>query len=154
MASRDGLPPVMRQGLSVRVVPPALQGPRSLVVKTVSESGSGELVGFDGIENLTESRALVGKTLLVAQKDLPHDFILRDTESLIGRSVADVNLGELGSIVAVSSSVAQDVWHIRYGESEILFPAADELIVEFGQTDPLVIRLPHGIIDKEPDNAH
>ena len=50
-----GLPPMLREGLEVFVVPPALKGPRSLMVREADLGRSGQLVALEGVSGIGEA---------------------------------------------------------------------------------------------------
>ena len=53
-----GLPPMLREGLEVFVVPPALKGPRSLMVREADLGRSGQLVALEGVTGIGEAERL------------------------------------------------------------------------------------------------
>ena len=84
-----GLPPMLREGLEVFVVPPALKGPRSLMVREADLGRSGQLVALEGVTGIGEAERLVGHALLARVDDLPEGFEAHDVDALLGREVVD-----------------------------------------------------------------
>ena len=144
-----GLPLVLDTGMEVFVVPPSLKGPRSFVVTSCSDGPTGQLISLKGVGDLDTASALVSKTLLVRADDLPDDFDLMDTVSLLGREVTDLTYGPLGTIVQVMQGTAQDVWVIQGEQGETLMPAVAELVVSLGPDGPIEVDLPQGLVARD-----
>lgn len=125
-----GLPSLVREGLELCPVPPALEGPRWLRVARVQEdpARSGVLVALDGVTTIGQAEALVGATLLVRVADLPADLVLLDAEALLGREVADATTGGRGTIDEVLRGPANDVWVVRGELGELLVPVVPEVV--------------------------
>lgn len=147
--SVHGLPFVLGIGSEVRPVPPALKGPRVLRVVSCEDGPTGQLVGFDGVDSLGAADALVGKTLLVREADLPDSFELHDVVRLVGREVTDVTRGPLGVIDEVLQGVAQDVWVVRGAAGEVLVPVVEPLVVSIEGDGPIIVDVPHGLVEGE-----
>ena len=65
-----GLPSLVREGLTVAVVPPALKGSRwHRVVSCEGDGRSGSLVALSGVSDLTAAESLVGRYLLARESD-------------------------------------------------------------------------------------
>ena len=135
-----GLPSLVREGLRVAVVPPALKGDRWHVVTNVEEdSRAGSLVSLSGVVCLDDSEALVGRYLLASVNDLPDDLALHDAGSLIGREVHDVNEGPLGTIAEVMVGPANDVWVVRGKRGEVLLPVINSVVSEVADEGPITV---------------
>ena len=120
------LPLLLREGLEVFVVPPGLRGPRSHVIVSCADAAGGQRILLDGVSGIDSASELVGKRLLVRTGDLPHDLMLHDEASVVGRSVCDVERGDLGHVVAIVRGPAQDIWQVEGPCSEVLIPAVEE----------------------------
>lgn len=142
-----GLPPLVREGLEVFVVPPRLKGPRSYVVKRVSEGAHGQLVSLSGVTGINEADGLCGRYLLAREKDLPDDVALHDAEALFGREVTDESLGFLGTIEEVMVGPANDVWVIEGPFGEVLVPVVEDVVLEVPDTGAIGVRVPSGLVD-------
>lgn len=143
------LPLVLDAGMRVHLVPPALKGPRSLVVSSCADGPAGQLVSFEGVDGIDAASDLVGKVVLVSEKCLPPDFALHDVVSLVGREVVDERMGSLGTICEVMLGVANDVWVVRGARGEVLVPVVDEFVVDADADGAIVVALPDGLVEGE-----
>ena len=153
MVPTHGLPLLLQAGLEVVPVPPALKGPRSLVVASCDDGRSGQLVSFEGVSTLGAAAELEGKTLLARTDDLPRDYALHDVDALVGREVADETHGLLGSIREVMRGPANDVWVVQGSKGEVLVPVVEHVIREWGTDGPLMVDLPRGLVKEDDENA-
>lgn len=148
MVPTHGLPLLLREGLVVVPVPPALKGPRSLTVRGCADGSAGQLVSFEGVCSIGEAAALVGKNLLARVDDLPSDLELHDADALVGREVVDVAYGPLGAICEVMRGPANDVWVVRGARGEVLVPVVEHLIRQWEPDSPVVVELPRGLVEE------
>ena len=140
-----GLPSLVREGLLVAAVPPALRGERWHRVGACSRDGrGGTLVSLSGVDDLSAAEALVGATLLAREADLPADLALHDAGRLVGRSVVD-ECGRTGTIAEVMRGPANDVWVVRDGDEEVLLPVIDSVVGEVPETGPIPVVVPAGL---------
>lgn len=147
VAPDRGLPCLMQVGLRVACVPPLLRHDRFHVVERVSDAaGTGQLVALSGVGSIGDAAELVGRSLLVAEEDLPEDFDELDLEGLVGRSVVDDRLGELGQIEEIMVGAANDVWVVRGPMGEVMVPAVPEFVEELPEEGPIAVSLPDGIV--------
>lgn len=143
----DGLPFVLREGLRVALVPPALKGPRWREVLRCAGSGTGQLVSLGGVVTLDEASKLVGKHVLVSEVDLPADFAAHDATTLVGRRVVDGRLGGIGAIEEVMMGPANDVWVVRGPFGEVLVPVVDAVVREVPPSGDVCVDLPDGLVE-------
>ena len=143
-----GLPPMLREGMRVALVPPSLDHDRWQVVEFVSHGGSGQLVGFAGVDTIADADKLVGRNVLACVDDLPEDINLLDVESLLDREVEDVELGPLGVIAEVMVGPANDVWLVEGPFGEVMLPVIDSVVSEVPDSGPIVVRAPRGSIEE------
>lgn len=129
------------------MVPPALKGPRSYVVRACSEGEPAQLVSFEGLRTLGAADKIVGKTLLASVDDLPDDLAALDRQSLLGRSVHDVRFGRLGLIEEIMVGPTQDVWVVRGEAGEVLIPAVEAIVRELPEEGDIVVELPRGLVE-------
>lgn len=141
-----GLPPLLHDGLEVSIVPPALKGPRSRVVNSVSGDEGGMLVSLSGVDDLNSAERLVGRTLLAPWDDLPDGFELHDADALVGREVHDVRLGDLGHVTEVMRGPANDVWVVEGPHGEVLLPVIDEVVSSVPPAGAIQVSAPQGLI--------
>ena len=142
----DGLPPLLSDGLSVAVVPPALKGSRWHVVSDVRDSETGQLVRLSNVNDLGEARELAGKYLLAAEGDLPVSFAWMDLVGIVGREVVDDRLGPLGVVEEVMVGPANDVWVIRGERGESLVPAVPEIVLDLPEDGLIRTSVPVGLV--------
>ena len=147
--AREGLPFLLAEGMEVTVVPPALKGPRSVVVRRVAGTGLTRLVSFSGIDDLDSAHGLVGRTILAPENALPEDVQRYDAYGLIGRVVVDERWGLLGHIDEVLRGPTQDVWVVRGSYGEVLVPAVDAFVSHVPEQGDIVVDLPEGLVDGE-----
>lgn len=147
-----GLPLLLRVGLRVVVVPPRLKGPREFEVLRCADSSSGQLVSLRDVDTIQEASELVGRTVLARVADLPEDLCLHDAQSLLGRDVRDVRLGEVGSIVEVMRGPANDVWVVEGSYGEVLIPVVPQVVEGVPKDgEPICVSLPGGLVETDVD---
>lgn len=129
-------------------MPPLLRGPRALVVESVADAPSGQLVSLRGINTLGDAAQVVGKYLLARKADLPDDVDLHDAEALVGREVEDRTFGPIGAICEVMRGPAQDVWVVRGAYGEVLVPAVEAIVRTFADEGAIEVDLPRGLVDE------
>lgn len=140
-----GLPPLMRPGIQVALVPPRLKGPRWREVTAASDPSQtdGQLVSLAGIAGLGQASELVGRTVLAREEDLPADLVLHDAEALVGRQVSDLATGQVGTIAEVMRGPAQDVWVIEgLPQGEVMVPVVPAFVDAMPADGPIPVRLP------------
>ncbi len=146
VASVHGLPPLLRAGMEVALVPPSLATNRYLVVARAGRSDrASQLVAFEGVDSIGEARELVGKTLLVRMDDLPSTIDLLDKDELVGRSVTDSRLGYLGTVSSVLAGPSQDVYVLDGPRGELLVPILPEFVLS-SDGDAIELALPNGVL--------
>lgn len=141
----DGLPPVLSTGLRVAIVPPALKGTRWHTVTDVSDSPSGQLVALSGVGDLGAARDIAGKSILVAEEDLPEGLELHDPQRLCGLEVTDERLGLLGTIAEVMVGPANDVWVVQGDKGETLVPVVEEMLLGMDEDEVIHVSIPVGL---------
>lgn len=141
-----GLPLLLRQGLKVAIVPPALRGSRYHVVQRCQDGEAGQLVQLSGCHTLGEAAALVGKTVLARVADLPEDLALHDADALMGRSVQDASLGFLGTIGGLMRGPANDVWIVDGPYGEVLVPVVESMILSVPDEEDIEVEVPRGLV--------
>ena len=109
--------------MRVALTPPALKRDRFCTVVSVTDTGDGDLVSFEGIDDLTAAEGITGCYVLANRDDFELDSLDAAYTDLMGREVVDERFGSLGTIVEIMSTPANDVWVVegdRYGE--VLIP--------------------------------
>ena len=137
----------MSEGMRVVLVPPRLKGPRTFEVLEVDDGPTGSLVRLEGIADIGAAKELVGKTVIVAEDELPEGFALRDRERMLGREVEDVTLGPIGTIEEVLAGPAQDVWVCKGEHGEVLVPVVEAFVLAVPEEGAIVVSLPAGLVE-------
>ena len=145
----DGLPFALHEGLSVYVVPPTLDGPRELVVKSVQENAPGSFrVQFEEIDSIDLAEQIAGRHLLALVSDIRQEdgFEFQDE---IGRSVHDERYGALGVIEELICTPANDVWVVQGAYGEVLIPVIEDVVLEIPEDIalPIATRIMDGLIE-------
>lgn len=109
------------------------------------------LMKVEGVDTVQDAAALRGRVLYLDRRDLKlpegHYFI----QDLIGLKVVDADTGEeYGVLSQVSPTGANDVYHVRTPQREVLIPAIAQVIVETAVEDGIMrIRPLKGLFDDE-----
>jgi 16S rRNA processing protein RimM len=119
------------------------------VEKVQAQANNRVLLKLRGIDRIEDAEPLRGAQLYLPLSALPKleedQFYFHD---VIGFTVVDTELGELGTVENFYELPQQDVLSMRYQGQEVLIPVADELI---GRADPeqkkLYVTLPDGLLD-------
>ena len=142
-----GLPFLLTEGLRVVLTPPQLKGDRLRTVRSVSVRGDDALVSLSGIESIDDAEAFSGCFVLAAVDDLdlgPLDVAFDD---LIGRTVFDGRYGQVGRIVEVLETPANDVWVLHGGYGEVLLPVIEQVVDSIPQDGPIEVHVLDGLIE-------
>jgi 16S rRNA processing protein RimM len=151
------------------VVPPSLEGPRSIRLVELKEQVKESVARFSGVVDATTAKQLAGRYLL-AQVQTGEPSAVQIThpnpgacsercterapvdsadDALIGLRVVDALgvAGEIGTIREIRRSSAQELWVVDGGEyGEVLIPAVDEFINTIDQVCAQVT-LPTGLLE-------
>lgn len=123
---------------------------RITVLKAVSH-GNTVLAQIDGVTDISAAEDYRGKIIYIKRDDadLPQGRYF--VSEIIGSRVLDADSGLLlGTLTDVSSTGANDVWHITRKDREYLVPAIDDVIVSVDiHNDEITIRPLKGIFDDE-----
>lgn len=142
------LPFFVYEGLHVHVVPPSLQGPRSLVVSEVIEvSPRSFRLRFEDVDSIADAESIAGRYLLANVDDLDG---IDEFGSEIGLQVVDERYGELGRIEEIIETPANSVWVVRGERGEVLIPVIDDVIISYPENDadPIRTRLMDGLVEE------
>lgn len=107
------------------------------------------LLKLRGIERIEEAEPLRNAKLYRPLQELPaleaDQFYFHD---VIGYTVVDEQLGELGTVEAFYELPRQDLLAMRYKGQEVLIPVVDELVSHADETTrQLHVNLPEGLLD-------
>ena len=128
--------------MRVALTPPALKRDRFCTVVSVTDTGDGDLVSFEGIDDLTAAEGITGCYVLANRDEAYTD--------LMGREVIDERFGSLGTIVEIMSTPANDVWVVegdRYGE--VLIPVIEQVVLDLPDTGTISVHVMDGLIDMD-----
>lgn len=126
-------------------------GKTKIEMSKIAPHGNVVIAQVKGIDTIEEAEKLRDQVLYIKRDDakLPEGryFI----SEIIGAKVFDADTNTLlGALADVSSTGANDVWHIKNGEKEYLVPAIPDVIVSVDiNTDTVIIRPLKGIFDDE-----
>lgn len=148
VAPLRGLPLLLEQGMNVCITPPALSRERFSRVEALSQTSDGARVAFSCSHDLDVAETLSGCYILAACEDIELGPLDASFEDLIGRRVVDDRHGELGAIVEVMETPANDVWVVdgsSYGE--VLIPVIDEVVAQIPSDGPIFVHVMDGLLN-------
>jgi 16S rRNA processing protein RimM len=119
------------------------------VEKIQPQNGDRVLLKLKGIERIEEAEPLRNAKLYLPLTELPEleddQFYFHD---VIGFTVVDENLGELGVVENFYELPQQDVLAMRYQGQEVLVPVVDELVSHADMAErKIFVSLPEGLLD-------
>ncbi len=126
-------------------------GKDKLIATSVQPHGNVVLMAVKGVDSIEKAETLRGKVIYIDRKDITLPEGRYFIDDLIGCTVFDDQDGlVLGEISDVSQTGANDVWHIKKGETEYLVPVIDEVVVLVDvENSKVVIKKMKGIFDDE-----
>ena len=126
-------------------------GKTKLEMSKITPHGNVVLAAVKGVGSIEEAEKLRGQVLYIKRDDakLPQGRYF--VSEIIGAKVFDADSGALlGTLSDVSSTGANDVWHIKRGEKEYLVPAIPDVIDDVDiNADIIKIKPLKGIFDDE-----
>lgn len=151
-----GLPFLLREGMGCALVPPQLDAPRRVTVRSVgAPTKSGEaVVRFDEVADVGTAELLAGCHCLVRADDLPTDAL--DDLGLVaaglgcaGYAVVDAQAGPIGVVEAIEEGPAQRRLAVARPDGRTtLVPLVDELVVAVDdEARTVAVALPAGLLD-------
>ncbi|WP_201981412.1 ribosome maturation factor RimM [Hymenobacter rubidus] len=119
------------------------------VEKVQAQSGARVLLKLRGIDRIEEAEPLRGSQLYLPLAELPEleddQFYFHD---VIGFTVVDSTLGQLGTVENFYELPQQDMLAMRYQGQEVLIPVVDELVTHANQEKKeIYVNLPDGLLD-------
>ena len=126
-------------------------GSEVLNIESAKPHGNISLMKIKGVETIEDAEKLRGKVIYINREDykLPEGAYF--IEDLIGMPVFNSENNELlGELSDVSSTGANDVWHIKNNDKEYLVPKIDDInaVVDF-ENNRIEITPLKGIFDDE-----
>ncbi len=128
-----------------------VEGLNCLSVTKSAPHGNVVIAAIKGIDSIEEAEKYRNKVIYMNRKDAKLEEGQYFITDLIGCTVFDAdNEKNLGIISDVSQTGANDVWHIKKGDTEYLIPAIDEVVVSVDvEEERVVIRPLKGIFPDE-----
>jgi len=119
------------------------------VEKVQPQANNRVLLKLRGIDRIEEAEPLRGAQLHLPLTQLPElnddQFYFHD---VIGFTVVDETLGELGTVENFYELPQQDMLAMRYQGQEVLIPVVDELVSHADQEKKeIYVNLPEGLLD-------
>ena len=111
------------------------------------------LLTIDGIDSEQEAARLVNHDIYALKREFRQESDDADADGypldyFIGFELQDSDGTRVGEIVQVDEQTENAIFIVDDGESELLLPASDDLIVEFDlDKKVMVMDLPQGILD-------
>lgn len=148
MAPLRGLPFLLVEGMRVHITPPALKRERVSTVESVSETPDGARVRFSCSHDLDAAESLAGCFILASCSDFELGPLQAAFADLIGRPVVDERHGELGRVVEVMETPANDVWVVDGGPfGEVLIPVIDDVVASIPEGGTIFVHVMDGLLD-------
>jgi 16S rRNA processing protein RimM len=152
VAPATDLPFVLPEGLEVWLVPPPA-GVRSGRVEAVRPGPRGPLVKISGVDDIGLAQSLIGSELVARADDLPPEWLepIEEEGDVIGYGVLDTERGDLGEIVEIIVTGANDVWVVDGPFGEVLLPVIDDVVLAVDDAEKSIrVRLLAGLLPEEP----
>jgi 16S rRNA processing protein RimM len=103
---------------------------------------------IEDVDHIDKAKPLVGKAAYVHQKNKPANTNEDSHKVLIGYTVHDEQLGELGIINAIQELPSQLIANMMYQNKEVLFPLNDQFVTSIDKKNKTIhVNLPDGLID-------
>ena len=143
----DGLPFLLEEGMTVHVVPPSLDVPRTVVLDEAVE-GEDCIVSFKGVRDYAQLVEYVGRYLLVASDDIDESLLPESVPDVEGFAVIDARHGDLGRIVEILENPYQATLVVDRPAGEVLVPLVEEFVedVDF-EAQTVYTRVPDGLVE-------
>ncbi len=126
------------------------EGEMTLRVEKCQQHQGRLILKFAGYDSIEQASQLVGKSLLISEKDMPHlppDEFYR--YQLIGMKMVDETgklIGKVVNIIEIKGGT--DILVVTEGEKEYLIPAAKEYFVKIDLKNKLLVsKPPKGLLE-------
>lgn len=144
-----GTPP---EGSVVWFVPPP-DGVRTGRVLSSRPTPAGWLLAIEGVNTKDAARALAGSVVLIHRDELADVLAPAETD-LTGISVSDEVHGDLGKIVDVIVTGANDVFVVQGPFGEILIPVIDDVVLDLDEDSRTArVKLLRGLLPGEAEEV-
>ncbi|MDF9831456.1 ribosome maturation factor RimM [Parabacteroides sp. PF5-6] len=108
------------------------------------------LIKLEHVDTEDAAREFVNREVYYPLEGMEEDTLVGDMtwDSFVGYTVKDTREGLLGRITAIDESTINVLLHIDYKGNELLFPAAEELIVDVNHAEKeMTVALPDGLLE-------
>ena len=107
------------------------------------------LVKFEDIDSEKEAKKIHKKRIYLPKEWIPQENKNNITEKkLIGYSVIDINLGDLGKVTFINSKTAQQLIYVRKDEKEFCFPMHKKFVKEVNSKKRIMkVEIPEEILN-------
>jgi 16S rRNA processing protein RimM len=139
--------PVSRlPGVEVWFVPPPA-GVRTGRITSVRPGPKGPLFLVEGVGDIGTASLLRGRSILARAADLPE---VEEEFDPMGFTVVDAVRGNIGEVVDVIVTGANDVWVVDGALGEVLVPVIDDVVDEIDEDARVArVRLLPGLIEED-----
>ena len=142
----------LEPGIQVWFVPPPASV-RTGRVTGVRPGPKGPLVSIDTVTTIEMASSLGGTRLVVRPEDAPTAYAEGEFDP-VGLAVIDETRGDLGQVVEVIETGANDVWVVEGPFGEVLIPVIDAVVMAIDETsDTAHVRLLEGLLPEEGAEA-
>ncbi len=149
--STAGLPFLLQVGMEVAFVPPVTDVPRRARVSQITgATDTTAQVLFEGIEEMSQAKALVGCHCLVRSESLDLASPAVGALSWVGARVVDERFGLLGEVSDILENPGQMLLEVVSADRKnpLLIPLVDEFVMS---ADPdgsrIVVSVPEGLLN-------
>ncbi len=127
------------------------KGEKSVKIISARPHGNVAILLLDGIDDVEKAKTLKNTVLYMKRSDAKLPKGTWFIQELFDCQVVDNNNGKiLGTIVDVSETGANDVWHIKTDKGEVLIPAIKEVVVSVDvEAGQVLINPLKGLFDDE-----
>ena len=111
------------------------------------KSSKSAIVQFDDVDTEKYVRRLVGNSVFLWKEEIV-DEELEGDDLLLGFTLLDSKLGEIGTIEHVDDYAGNIVFTVSRGGEELLVPFHEEILVDLDEDNKrIVLNLPEGLLD-------
>lgn len=140
-------------GLDAWLVPP-VAAVRSTRLMAVRPGPKGPIVTLEGVDSIDVARGLGGREILVSTDALPEGWDRAPEPDMAGVGVVDEIHGDLGEIVEVIVTGANDVWVVDGPKGQVLIPVIDDVVISVDDERRTArVRLLEGLLPEGADEA-
>jgi len=154
VAPVTGTPFSLLLGLEAWFAPPPT-GVCTSRITSVRHGPRGPLVLFEHVDSITTAKGLVGAQVLVRADAIPPEWLEPpEAEGVEGYTVFDPAHGELGEIVEIIVTGANDVWVVHGDLGEVLIPVIDDVVLQVDQeAGRIEVHLLEGLLPGEGESG-